>query len=261
MAGADPAPSDADIDAALDKLGVAAPDDKTFVVTLNTPATYFLSVALWVMAPVQEKWIKSQGPPRDRRLRFSQAHPARHLEPQQRDRAQAEPELVRRGQADPDRDRHVDVAEPADAQAAYEADEVDMVLPGPSEDIPAGQATRPFAEEYLEIPTLAITQYDYNNGTNPSGEGTLARCQDPKACPTTNKDFRIALTEAIDKQAFIDATFAGIGQVANSMVMPGLPGYDESINPYPFNLDDSAKQHMDKALQHSSALRHLRISG
>ena len=42
MAGADPAPPDAEIDAALDKLGVAAPDDKTFVVSLDTPATYFL---------------------------------------------------------------------------------------------------------------------------------------------------------------------------------------------------------------------------
>ena len=26
-----------------------------------------------------------------------------------------------------------------------------------------------------------------------------------------NKDFRIALTQAIDKKAFIDATFAGVG--------------------------------------------------
>ena len=32
MAGADPAPSDADVEAALAKLGVSAPDDKTFVV-------------------------------------------------------------------------------------------------------------------------------------------------------------------------------------------------------------------------------------
>jgi len=55
------------------------------------------------------------------------------------------------------------------------------------------------------------------------------------------------LTQAIDKQAFIDATFSGIGTVANSFVMPGLPGYDETIDPYPFNLDE-AKAHMDTAL-------------
>ena len=41
--------------------------------------------------------------------------------------------------------------------------------------------------------------YNYNNGVDPSGEGKLARCQDEKTCPTANKDFRIALTQAIDK--------------------------------------------------------------
>ena len=45
LPGADPAPTDADIDALLDNLGVTAPDDKTFVVNLDTPATYFPSVA------------------------------------------------------------------------------------------------------------------------------------------------------------------------------------------------------------------------
>ena len=59
------------------------------------------------------------------------------------------------------------------------------------------------------------------------GKAKLARCPDPKACPTANKNFRIALTQAIDKQSFIAATFAGLGKVANSFVMPGLPGYDE----------------------------------
>ena len=42
MTGKDPAPSPADIDAALAKLGVAAPDDKTFTVTLTHPTGYFL---------------------------------------------------------------------------------------------------------------------------------------------------------------------------------------------------------------------------
>ena len=38
----------------------SAPDDKTFVVKLTKPATYFLDVvALWIAVPVQEKWITS----------------------------------------------------------------------------------------------------------------------------------------------------------------------------------------------------------
>ncbi len=42
LTGVNPAPSDADIDAALANFGVSAPDDKTFVVTLDHPAGYFL---------------------------------------------------------------------------------------------------------------------------------------------------------------------------------------------------------------------------
>ena len=51
---------DADIEAAL-KVGVSAPDDKTVVVQLAKPATYFTDVmALWIAVPVQEKWITSK---------------------------------------------------------------------------------------------------------------------------------------------------------------------------------------------------------
>ena len=47
--------TDADITALLDAFGVAAPDDKTFVVTLARPAAYFVYIAtLWVTVPQQE---------------------------------------------------------------------------------------------------------------------------------------------------------------------------------------------------------------
>jgi oligopeptide transport system substrate-binding protein len=247
MAGAEPPASDADIDAALANFGVAAPDDKTFVVTLSTPATYFLSVmSLWVTVPIQEKWITSEGATETGGyvssgpfMLDSWDHNAQIVLKPNPNWYGEKPTLT---------EIQMPIfAELADAQRAYEADEVDSVYPVPTEDIQRIKGDPAFADQYSEIPTLGIAMYDFNNGVNPSGEGIQARCQDPKACPTMNKDFRIALTEAIDKQGFIDATFAGIGQVANSFVMPGLPGYDETINPYPMNLDD-AKAHMDKAL-------------
>jgi len=53
MAGADPAPADADIDAALANFGVEATDDSTFVVHLSRAASYFLYVTtIWVTVPV-----------------------------------------------------------------------------------------------------------------------------------------------------------------------------------------------------------------
>ena len=107
MAGADPAPSDATIEAALDKLGVSAPDDKTFVVKLATPATYFLTaVALWVFVPIEEKWITSQNATEAGNYVSSGPFVLDSWTAQQRDRAQAEPQLVRRHEADPDRAPH-----------------------------------------------------------------------------------------------------------------------------------------------------------
>ena len=100
---------DADVDALIAKLGVSAPDDKTFVINLTTPATYFLSVAGPVDHRADPGEVDHQ-PERDRGRQLRRLRPVRprHLEPQQPDRPQAEPELVRRRQADADRDRHVD---------------------------------------------------------------------------------------------------------------------------------------------------------
>jgi oligopeptide transport system substrate-binding protein len=248
MAGADPAPSEADIEAALDNLGVAAPDDRTFVVTLSTPATYFLAaMTLWVFVPLQEKWVTTEGA-------FEAANYV-SSGPFMLDTWDHNSQIILK----PNPNWYGDVkptltelqmpiyAEPAASMAAYEADEVDIIMPVPAEDVPRVKEDPVLSAEFLNDPQLSNVYYNFNNGNDPTGKAKSARCQDAKACPTSNKNFRIALTEAIDKQAFIDATFAGEGQVANSFVQPGLPGHDETINPYPYNVD-SAKQHMDQAL-------------
>ena len=247
MAGATPAATDAVVDAALEKFGVAAPDEKTFVVTLAFPATYFLSVAtMWVTVPIQEKWITSEGATETGNYVASGPFTVESWDHNAQIVLKPNPNWY--GEKPTLTEIQMPIfAELAEAQRAYEADEVDSVYPIPDEDIARIKDDPAFADQYSVIPTLGIAHYDYNNGVDPSGEGKLARCPDEKTCPTVNKDFRIALTQAIDKQAFIDATFSGIGTVANSFVMPGLPGYDETIDPYPFDLT-AAKASMDKAL-------------
>jgi oligopeptide transport system substrate-binding protein len=247
LAGAKPAATDAVVDAALEKFGVAAPDEKTFVVTLAFPATYFLSVAtMWVTVPIQEKWITSEGATETGNYVASGPFTVESWDHNAQIVLKPNPNWY--GEKPTLTEIQMPIfAELAEAQRAYEADEVDAVYPIPDEDIARIKDDPAFADQYSVIPTLGIAHYDYNNGVDPSGEGKLARCPDEKTCPTVNKDFRIALTQAIDKQAFIDATFSGIGTVANSFVMPGLPGYDETIDPYPFDLT-AAKASMDKAL-------------
>jgi oligopeptide transport system substrate-binding protein len=123
-----------------------------------------------------------------------------------------------------------------------------MVLPVPSEDIERIKGDPVLGPEYEELTDLSVTYYNYNNGHDPTGQGQLARCPDAKACPTMNKNFRIALTQAIDKTAFQNATFAGIGRVAGTFVQPGIPGSIPDYEPYPYDLD-KAKATMETALQ------------
>jgi oligopeptide transport system substrate-binding protein len=247
LQGKDPAPTDADIKALLDKVGISAPDDKTVVIKLATPATYFIDVlALWIAVPVEESWITKPNATEaanyvgtgpfvlDKWAHNSQIV----LKPNPNWSGDVKPTLT-----------EIDMSmttEPAQAQAAYEAGELDMVLT-PSEDVTRVKADPNLSPQVVDIPQLSITMYDYNNGIDPKTLKPFTKCADPKKCPTMNKDFRIALTQAVDKKAFIDATFAGVGVPANSMVMPGIPGYQADLDPYPFDLN-AAKQHMTTAL-------------
>jgi oligopeptide transport system substrate-binding protein len=249
MAGADPAPPDAEIEAALDELGVAAPDDKTFVVTLDTPATYFLSaLTLWVTVPIQESWITSEGA--TEAANYVSSGPFimetwNHnseivLVPNPNWYGEVKPTLTQI--------RMIMSPEPAQGIAAYETGEIDAYMPVPSEDILRIKGDPVLGPEYSEQTDLSITYYNYNNGLNSAGDGPSDRCQDPKACPTSNLNFRKALTQAIDKTAFQTATFAGIGTVAGTFVMPGIPGATPDYEPYPFDLT-AAQASMTTALQ------------
>jgi oligopeptide transport system substrate-binding protein len=240
---------DAAIDAAIENLGVSAPDDRTFVVELATPATYFLSaMTLWVGVPMQEEWITSANA--TEAANYVSSGPFvldtwNHgseiiLKPNPNWYGETKPTLT---------EIHMAMSpEPAQSMAAYEAGEIDMLLPVPAEDIQRVKADPDLSTQYEEGTDLSVTYYNYNNGNDPTGQAPLARCQDPKACPTMNKNFRIALTQAIDKTAFQNATFAGIGRVAGTFVQPGIPGAIPDYEPYPFDLE-AAKAAMATAIE------------
>ena len=250
MAGADPLPADAEITALLDQLGVSAPDDKTVVITLATPASYFLSaLTLWVFNPIQESWVNADGSLKTEAGEFVSSGPfiLDSWDHQQQITLKPNPEWTA-GIAPTLQEIHVSMSpEPAQAMAAYETGEIDMLLPVPSEDIERVKADPVLSAEYSEGPSLAITYYNYNNGLNATGDAPNPRCEDPKACPTSNANFRKALTQAIDKTAFQNATFAGVGKVAGTMVMPGIPGALPDYEPYPYDLD-AAKASMATAM-------------
>jgi oligopeptide transport system substrate-binding protein len=242
MAGADPAPSDATVDAALDKLGVSAPDERTFVVHLATPATYFLAaLTLWVFAPMQQQWIEGRN--------ATEAANYVSSGPFALNTWKHDSEIVLRpnpywyGDPKPSLTeiQMSIVPEPATQQAAYEVGEIDMVQT-PDPDVQRVRNDPVLGADYRETAMPpAINYYSFNSYQDPS----LASYANPG--PTANRDFRIALTQAIDKQALIDTTYAGLGKVADSVIMPGIPGYQPDLNPYPYDLA-SARAHMDSAL-------------
>jgi oligopeptide transport system substrate-binding protein len=247
LSGAEPAPTDADVDALLEKVGITAPDDKTLVIQLSTPATYFTSVlALWINVPVQEKWITSPNATEAANYVGSGPYILDTWNHNSQIILKPNPNWSGATKSTLTEIQMSMTTEPAQAQAAYEAGDLDMVLT-PSEDVQRVKADPILKDQVVEIPQLAITYYDYNNGIDPKTLKPFAACADLKACPTMNKDFRIALTQAIDKKAFIDATFAAVGEPANSFVMPGIPGYQADLDPYPFDLA-AAKEHMTTAL-------------
>jgi len=239
------APTDnAAIDTLLGKIGISAPDDSTVIVKLARPATYFTTImAMWVAVPRPASWtsfteqadLGASGP----FMISNWQHNAQiTLVPNPNWYGDIKPTLT-----------EIDLligGDPEAALASYEQGAIDtVVVPGTSIRRVADDAN--LKDQVQDIPQLAITYYDFADcqaGADlcPAQTGT----KDGKSA-TANKDFRIALTQAVNKDQFIDLTFGGLGQAANGMVMPGIPGYDADYNPYPY-APAAAKTHMDKAL-------------
>jgi oligopeptide transport system substrate-binding protein len=237
---------DAVIEGLLENTGVSAPDDSTVVVTLSRPATYFSSImAMWIAMPVKEEWtsfaeaadLGSSGP----FMIENWEHNAQiTLVPNPNWYGETKPTLTTINM--------LIGGDPEAALAAFEQGDLDLVtVPGTS--IRRVEADPDLEPLIQDLPQQGITYYDFAN----------CQAQDASKCPaqtgtsdgksaTANKNFRIALTQAVNKEQFIDLTFGGIGDVANSMVMPGIPGYDPDYNPYPYD-PDAAKAAMATALQ------------
>jgi oligopeptide transport system substrate-binding protein len=230
LTGVDPAPSDAELDAAMDKFGVAAPDDKTFVVTLDHPAGYFLNLAaLWGTAPYQEKWITSPNATEAENyvssgpfMLKSWTHQAELvIVPNPNWYGEVKPTLT-------EIRWHIG-GDPAAAQAAFEAGETDQLKANPP-DVPRIKAD---AELGPLVTTLPVLVFDYWGFDCTKG-------------PTANVHFRRALAMAIDKETLLATAYGGQGVIAGSPVPPGMPGHQPDIG-LPYDVD-AAKAELATAL-------------
>jgi oligopeptide transport system substrate-binding protein len=238
---------DKKIDELLKDTGVTAPDDSTVVVTLKQAATYFGSImAMWVFHPHPAKWTS-----------YAEAADLVASGPFMVDTWDHNAEIVLKpnpnwdGTAGPKPTlTEVDYeigGDPEAALAAFEQGNLDtVVVPGTSI---RRVADDPNLKEMIQdLPQQAITYYDFADCQAGADKCPKQSGTKDGTSATANKEFRIALTQAVNKQQFIDLTFGGLGQVANGMVMPGIPGYDADYNPYPYDTA-AAATHMTTALQ------------
>jgi len=214
LAGKDPAATDAEITAALGKLGVAAPDDKTFVVTLAHPATYFLDIAAnWATGPVQEKWITQKNATEAANYVSSGPFILATWEHNSKIVLKPNPNWYGTKPILTEIDMTL-LTDPAAAQAAFEAGEADEVFT-PTDDIKRIKADPTLGPMVKEIPQLGIAYYGFNNKTG----------------PLANKDCRMALAQSVDKDALLEVGWGGTGIVANSIIPPGMAGYQPDLGP------------------------------
>ncbi len=241
LLGADPKVDD--VDAMLDAFGVAAPDDSTFVVSLAEPAAFFPYVAtLWVTVPLREdmEFTEAEG--------YISSGPMSLTSWEHNASIILEPNKSWAGEpVNLERIEMAMIADPTASLAAYEADELD-IGGVPSQEVARIEDDPDLSQEVLRGDILANYYFGYDmvDETGPFARSPL---------------LRKAFQAAVDKETMIQVAFGGIGTVANSIVPPGMPGYQEDVF-IPFDVEQ-AQADFETALSDlgiaSAADLHLQI--
>jgi len=211
----DALPPDAEIDALLEQVGVSAPDEKTFVVRLAQPASYFLSIAtLWVTVPIQQSWIEQEGATESGNYVASGPFNLETWDHSSRIVLVRNPEWF----GEPAKLERIEFTLMEDEQAAlsaYLADEIDMVGV-PSTDIARICGDPALKDQMLETATAGFEYYGFNLNDE---QGVFAR----------SAHLRRAFAMAVDKQTLVDTVRQGAATVAGSAVPPGIPGHQAEV--------------------------------
>jgi oligopeptide transport system substrate-binding protein len=202
-------------DADLDSLGVAAPDDSTFVVTLSEPTSWFIYIAGgWYSAPQQADFV------------YSEAETYVSSGPMMMEEWRHESNIVLvpnpEWSGTPvtiDRIEMAMINDQNASLAAYEADEIDLTGV-PRAEIQRIKDDPELSGEVREGNVLSFNYYGFDL-KNPDGPFTKSVL------------LRKAFNAGLDKDTMLATVFNGIGNVAYSLVPIGMPGnQDTEFIPY-----------------------------
>jgi peptide/nickel transport system substrate-binding protein len=99
------------------------------------------------------------------------------------------------------------------------------------------------ADTLRNDPNIVLVEYAVNRVYYVTFGNLCPSCKDS---PILDKDVRLALNYAVDRQAIIDALFAGKGRLPAGFVTPGDIGHDKNLQPYPFD-PEKAREMLDAA--------------
>lgn len=109
-------------------------------------------------------------------------------------------------------------------------------------------------ENSARLNALQTGEIDLMDGVNPSDTESITSNKDLQTFerpsmnvgyvglttnrkPLDNKLVRQALNHAVDKQAIIDSFYGGLAEPAKNPMPPSLEGYNDEIEPYPYDLE------------------------
>jgi oligopeptide transport system substrate-binding protein len=196
-------------DADLNQLGVAAPDAKTFVVTLKRAASYFVYIAAgWFSAPEKAsfKYGEAQGYVSSGPMMMSEWRHQSNITLVPNPNWNGTPVTIAKVEMAMINDQTASLA-------AYEADELDLSRI-PTAEIKRVKADPVLGGQVLQGDVLSLNYYgfDLKDKTGPFFKSVL---------------LRKAFNEALDKDTMLATIFKGIGHVAYSLVPNGMPGHQD----------------------------------
>jgi oligopeptide transport system substrate-binding protein len=208
-------PSDAELAALRDNVGVSAKDGSTVVYQLTQPNPSFLNqLALWTAFPVRQD-VVSQHAERWTEAGNHVGNGAFLLREWSHDqRIVFEPNPHWYG-AKPNLTRIVVnfIADDAAAYAAYQAGDLDVVTVPPAVRREVSTPGSPMHDQFVRVSDL----------------NTFAIFMNSNAAPFDNLKVRQALSMAIDRDAYVEGVLQGGGHATTSWLPPGMPGHDASV--------------------------------
>ena len=196
-------------DGAAGGVAIEAPDDKTLLVALSDPTSFFLSLtAFTTYMPLNQRFVEEHGD------RFAQdtetllsngPYKVTEFSPSSRVVFEKNQEYWDRGDVDVEKINVRVIKSPDTALNLYEAGDLGTVL-----------LTSDNVEQFRDSP-------EYSETTTFSTILLYLNNSDPAL---SNENIRRALQTGFDRQAYVDTLLGGIGEAAYGLVAPGVDGPD-----------------------------------